>query len=147
MVKKVLFSVSIIILIGVSSIYYASGQSLVSINKETMSDPALMMGSDFLRVFQSYYKIGDWNMLLRLTSSSTLKRYGRKKMLAFYKQMELGYTIHLLSITKHSKGYEMSYMAKIQATHKVIRCFIVIEQDTCRLENFSELNSRAIFER
>ena len=41
-----------------------------------MNNPALMLGSDFPGPFQAYYKVGDWDMLLKLTSTASRKRYG-----------------------------------------------------------------------
>lgn len=91
------------------------------------------MGTDFLSLFQAYYKVGDWDMLLKLTSSESRKRYGDARILAYYRQMNFGYRIRLISLKTVQTSYELTYKAQIQATDVIIRCRVVVERDTCRL--------------
>jgi hypothetical protein len=108
-------------------------QPLPKAERHPMNNPALMLGSDFLSLFQAYYKVGDWDMLLKLTSTASRKRYGDARILDFYRRMNLGYRIRLISLKNTTKGYEMTYKAQIQATDVIIRCRVVVERDTCRL--------------
>ena len=57
----------------------------------------------------------------------------RNIQLFYYNEMDFGYVIRLKSIKKTDSGIEMNYSANIQATQIVIRCFVVVENDTCRL--------------
>ncbi|MBK9317763.1 MAG: hypothetical protein IPM91_02250 [Bacteroidetes bacterium] len=97
------------------------------------ANPVSIYGTDFLRIFQQYYKQGNWDMMMKLTSQESVKHYGYNKILFYYNEMDFGYVIRLKSIKKTDSGIEMNYSANIQATQIVIRCFVVVENDTCRL--------------
>jgi hypothetical protein len=129
MYKKI-YSLVIILNISLS---WSAGQTSSNVYKP-FSNPILIYGSDFLSVFQMYYKQANWEMMMKLTSSKSIAEFGFDSILHYYKQMDFGYRLRLMSIEKTAEGINMNYKATIMATSHVVRCKVVVEFDTCRIE-------------
>jgi hypothetical protein len=97
------------------------------------SNPVLIQGSNFGKIFQQYYKQGDWNALLRLTSEESKTKYGEMVILNYYKNMNFGYEIKLKSWNKNKNQFELNYQAKISATRCIIRMIVTVTNDTSKL--------------
>jgi hypothetical protein len=97
------------------------------------SNPVLISGSSFGNVFQQFYKIGDYESLIKLTSQSSLHKFGKDIIQKYYKEMQFGYPLKLRSLTKLNGIYTLNYVTTINALIVVIRMDVVTERDSCRI--------------
>lgn len=110
-------------------------------NDSGWSNPILIFGSDFGRVFQGYHKTGNQAMLLTLTSQESRSKYGDSTILNYYSKMQFAYSIKLKAHKKVDNCYYLTYNATYMATENIMVMEVVIEQDTARLilpGNFKE---------
>lgn len=98
------------------------------------NNPVLIGGSDFLKVFQEFYKLSNFNTMLKFTASESIAHFGADKILEKYKSVDFGYTTKLKSVKKDSSTYILNYEAKIQATKVMIRMKVVIENDSTKIK-------------
>lgn len=106
-------------------------------------NPLLIAGSDFGRAFQGYYKAGNSNMLLTLTSQESKTHFGDSTILNYYRKMQFAYSIKLITHEKVDNCYLLTYKAAFLATTHIIVMKVVVEQDTVRLilpNEFQEQN-------
>jgi hypothetical protein len=97
------------------------------------SNPVLMHGSSFGNYFQALYKVGRFEEMLKFTSSESIKRFGKDKILEFYKNMDFAYNIVLKSKTVNDSVATLNYEAGIMATRHMLRIDVVLENDTCKI--------------
>lgn len=97
------------------------------------SNPILINGSDFGHVFQAYFKTGNHNMLLALTSHESRTQYGDSTILHYYNTMQFAYPIKLKAHKKEDNCYLLTYNATFLATAHILVMKIVVEQDTARI--------------
>ena len=118
-------------------------------NEETetfdMTNPALMMGTNIGSIFKTYYKVGDFNKMITYTASSTIKKYGRDKLLSIYRSLDLGFDMKFKNMTTEGNEKILHYEVVINATKQVKRLHVVIENDTARIIP-QHLENRNIFE-
>jgi hypothetical protein len=111
---------SLIILSFVASMGYFSPKDC---------NPVLFQGSSFGQYFQILHKTGNYDEMLAVTSESTLKKYGKKKILNFYKEMDFSYPLKL----KAFKNGVLYYETEINATKKTIQILVVNEKGECKI--------------
>lgn len=84
-----------------------------SVNSQTAGNswknPLLIAGSDFGRVFQGYYKTGNHNMLLTMTSQESRTKYGDSIILDYYSKMQFAYFMKLKAHKKVDDCYFLTY--------------------------------------
>ena len=88
-----------------------------------MSNPAFMMGTN----------LGDYSKMLTYTSSATIKKYGKEKLLKIYRNLDLGHDMKLTNMTSEVNEKILHYEIVINATKQVKRLHVVIENDTARV--------------
>ena len=99
-----------------------------------MSDPIFMAGSTFGHYFQAYYKIGNFDMLMKMTSKESIDKFGYNEILESYENMEFGYSIKFKSmIDKGDNRWLMNYETEQNATKKILRIVVKLENDTVKL--------------
>lgn len=99
-----------------------------------MNNPALMSGSTFGNYFQSLYKLGRYEDMLRFTSTELIAKHGRDKLLETYKKMNFAFDIKLKSMYPGPDStIDMNYETVQFATRRMLRIGVKIEQDTVRL--------------
>lgn len=108
-------------------------ENVESKSENPFANPALIYGTDFLRMFQLFYKQGQWETMIKFTSRESINRIGRKKLLNYYRQMDFGYSLQIYSLKKQGELYMLNYKAKLYATEYIVRCIVNIENDTCRI--------------
>jgi len=101
--------------------------------KFDLSNPGLFAGSTFGEYFQRLYINGDFNQMLAFTSSRTRKEFGDKHLLAYYRQVDFGYSLKLKSKTIDNGIIYLNYLTTINATSRVVRMPVVVERDTVRI--------------
>lgn len=102
----------------------------------TYSNPALINGSSFGHYFQCLYRLGLFNDMLRFTESGSVQRFGKDQILSFYQsKLKLDYELgKLTNVMRRGDTLELTYSrAKIDATRRVIRLRVIVENDTCKL--------------
>ena len=98
-----------------------------------MTNPAFMMGTNLGSLFKTYYKVGDFTNMIRYTSSTTIKKYGREKLLTIYRELNLGFDMAFKKMTNEGNEKILHYEVVINATKQVKRLHVVIENDTARI--------------
>jgi hypothetical protein len=85
------------------------------------SFPPMVCGSSWGLIFQRLYKNGDFESMLNLTSSESIKKYGKEKIRTFYQVMSFGYEMKLKSWTWNDAYYILNYAARVNATEIIVR--------------------------
>lgn len=114
-----------------------NAQNIVISNQnltECCNNPVLIYGTDFLSLFKTHYKQANWNELIYYTSTSSINKFGKDLILQQYKGMHFGYESNLISMKFDDGVYLLNYEIYYQATKYIIRCQVIIENDTCRLQ-------------
>jgi len=104
--------------------------------KISYENPRIIGGASFGIFFQTLYKLGDFNKMLAFTSSESVEKHGKKRVMEFYKtELDFGYNIEKGAISEKIEGdtVTLSYNANIMATNKVIRVNVVIENDSAKI--------------
>lgn len=101
--------------------------------KADMSNPVLIYGTNIGSLFKTYYKVGDFNAMIRYTDKATVERYGRDSLINIYRKLNLGYDIKLMSMTSEGDRKILHYESSTFATKGVRRLHVVIENDTARV--------------
>lgn len=104
------------------------------ISEKLYSNPALVFGSSFGNYFQSLYRIGRYDDLVKLTCMSSRKKYGDEKLRQFYEHVfhfdfQLG---KLTAIKKSGDTINLIYSkAIILGTKRKITIPVIIQNDSC----------------
>jgi len=112
-------------------------------NDINWSNPILIAGSNFGHLFQTYYKTGNHDMLLTLTSQESRTEYGDTTIMNYYSKMQFAYSIKLMAHKKVDNCYYLTFKATFLATAHIIVMKVIVEQDTARLilpNEFQEQN-------
>lgn len=112
--------------------FNSQSQNLLGIEKP-FSNPSLMLGTNFGQFFQTLYRYGKYEEMLKFTSSETIKKYGKNTLLNYYENCDFGYNIKLKSKTQQGKYYILTYNATVMATNKVVRMKTVVENDSAKI--------------
>ena len=73
--------------------------------------------------------------MIAFTSSKTIKKYGKFKLLKMYRDLEFGMQIKLKNIGGTEGNIELTYSTSIMATGKVFRMGVVVVNDSVKLVN------------
>ena len=93
-------TVKLIFLIWGSIVLSIPGIAFSQKHDSGWSNPILIAGSDFGRVFQAYYKTSNQEMLLALTSQKSRTEYGDSTIMNYYSKMQFAYSIKLMAHKK-----------------------------------------------
>jgi hypothetical protein len=97
------------------------------------SNPSFMYGTNIGQYFQTLYRLGKYDDMLKFTSQESIKKYGKDKILDYYRSCDFGYKIKINNRTQDGKYIILSYDANIMATNKVVRIKTVIENDSAKV--------------
>jgi len=128
--------ISTIMKINRLQVKYASVPIIKESEAHPYINPALIYGSSFGNFFQALYKIGKFEDMLHFTSSGSINKFGRDKVLNFYKTMDFAYKIKLKSMNAGATPIEatvLNYEAGIMATKNMLRMDVVVENDSCKI--------------
>jgi hypothetical protein len=142
-----LFIVTLFVLTSCDGVKVAPGPGpLVTIEEEVKldySNPSVFMGSDFGNFFKTLYAQGKYDEMIKFTSKSSLDKFGKDKVLDFYKNdLKFGYEIgkpH--SQTVSGDTITLNYNANIIATKRVVRINVVVENDSCKIVLPEKINN------
>jgi hypothetical protein len=119
-------------IVGIAILFLTPTEVYNQSKSLNFSYPPLVCGSTWGNVFQQYYKLGDFSAMLKLTSDLSLKKYGKYEIITYYKHMNFGYKIKLISWNKTDSSYSLNYETVINATQIIIRMEL-IAGDTAKL--------------
>ena len=107
---------------------------------EDWSNPNLIKGSSFGHLLNTAYRLKNYDLLIRLTDSTSRNQFQEKEIIDHYRSFGLGFQMRLLSTAKVANGYTMNYEVKVNATKQILTLPVVVERDTCRvlLNEFKE---------
>ncbi len=92
-----------------------------SAQKIDYSYPPLIAGSSWGNIFQQFYKMGDYDSMIKLTSQTSLNKFGIDSVRKYYQTMNFGYSLKLKSWTIENGYYILNYQAQIEATKVLVR--------------------------
>jgi hypothetical protein len=92
-------------------------------------NPVLFYGSTFGEYFQRLHKQGKYTEMLEVTSSETIKKFGRDKLMMFYEQMDFSYTLKLKSMNSCTLFYE----TVIFGTKRTLKFHYCIANGKCKV--------------
>ncbi|TXB66150.1 hypothetical protein FRY74_06145 [Vicingus serpentipes] len=102
--------------------------------KNGWSNPALIKGSSFGEIINTAYRLGNYQLLVRLTDSISRNELSEEEIINFYKKMNMGFKMKLQNIEGHNINYKLFYKVEVTATEQVLVMPVIIEDDTVRLE-------------
>lgn len=110
-------------------------------NAQDMSNASFMCGDiggvsfcgNLGKMMQSFYKVGMYQDMIRYTSEETIRKYGKKKVLDYYRAMDYGYVLKLISKHQDGKYTMLNYNCTINATNRVLKMKTVVENDTAKV--------------
>lgn len=100
------------------------------------ANPAMIYGSSFGNIFQSFYRNNKYDLMISFTSYESIKRYGREKLLDYFKhRINFDYTLgNLSNITTENKYVILTYSkASAFATRKKVTIYCIVENDSVKL--------------
>lgn len=109
------------------------------------NNPVLIEGSSFGNFFQSLYKIGDYDEMIRFTSEKSIKKYSVDSIKRYYQSVDFGYEMKLKSRVVHQNFTVLNYESIILVYKSMLgskydyyiskptKLYVVVENDTCRL--------------
>ena len=137
--KKLVFTIFITIFIAII------GNNTMAQSKP-FSNPAFIYGSDFMSFMQSLRKTGNYDMMLKFTSSANIKKIGTEKIKKYYEEKFSNMSkLKLQSVTDNSDGSKtMNYTNLVMATKSITSVKIIIENDSCKLVLPLDLNKNLL---
>lgn len=103
-------------------------------NSKPYSNPIFIYGSSFGNFFKALYKVGDYESMMKFTSSKSIKEFGYYNILNYYKNMDFGYDMKLISRPAPINGIStLNYSAMIMGTKRVVKLDVTIENDSTKL--------------
>jgi len=102
--------------------------------KGKWSNPVFMEGSSFGNYFQRLHKLGDFETMLKFTSSECVKKNGKDKLFKEFENMKFDYEIKLKNKIENSDGtITLNYEKKNVMTEKgMLRIVVRVENDTVK---------------
>lgn len=98
------------------------------------NNPVFIMGSSFGNYFQSLYKLGKYDQMIKFTSTESIRRMGGKdKVKELYANMKFAYDMKLKSQSFEGDTTILNYETGIYATKHMLRLPVIIENDSTKL--------------
>ena len=99
------------------------------------SNPVLIGAASFGNIININFKLGEFNELYRLTNSALKSSLTRQEIINRYRSLPLGFDLEFpMNKTEENGTIWLHYAVEINATKKIMRMPIVVEEDTCRLK-------------
>lgn len=98
------------------------------------SNPVLIGTASFGNIINVNYKVGNFDKLYRLTNHTLKERLRKEEIINKYRKLPLGFDLGFpINKTVDQDTIWLHYKVDIQATKKIMRMPVIIENDTCRL--------------
>ena len=113
------------------------------------SNPVLIGAASFGNIINVNYQLGQFEELYRLTNSSLKSSLTKQEIINKYRSLPMGFDLDFpMNRTEENGTIWLHYAVEINATKKIMRMPIVVEEDTCRLklllfeEELNQITSR-----
>jgi len=91
-------------------------------------------GSSIGTYYQTLWRLGKFNEMLKFTSKESIKKFGRVKILDLYQKMYFGYHIEMKSVIESDDQIKViNYKSVKFGTSGILRINISIENDTSKV--------------
>jgi hypothetical protein len=99
------------------------------------SNPGVFVGTDFGNYFQSMFRRGEFDEMIKFTSKESLDKFGEDAVRDFYEHdLQFGYELGDAKSQNIKDGITtLNYSANINATKVVVRINVVVENDSCKV--------------
>ena len=98
------------------------------------NNPVLIGGASFGNIINVNYQLGLFDELYRLTNSALKASLSKQGIINKYRNLPMGFDLDFPINRTDEKGIIwLHYSVEINATKKIMRMPVVIEEDTCRL--------------
>lgn len=98
------------------------------------TNPVLIGAASFGNIININYKLGKFDELYRLTNRSLKSSLSSQEIINKYKKLPMGFDLDFpINKTEESGMIWLHYAVEINATKKIMRMPVVVEDDTCRL--------------
>jgi hypothetical protein len=103
--------------------------------RSNFSNPALMYGSDFLSFFKALRKVGNYDEMVKFTSSKSIEEFSVDYVKKYYEDNFTNMSpVKLTSMEKTGENYyTLHYVNKENATEKAFEVYVTVENDTSKL--------------
>ena len=98
------------------------------------NNPVLIGGASFGNIINVNYQLGLFDELYRLTNSALKASLSKQGIINKYRNLPMGFDLDFpINKTDENGIIWLHYSVEINATKKIMRMPVVIEEDTCRL--------------
>ncbi len=109
-------------------------QNKTSTEEVDWSNPVLIGAASFGNIINVNYQLGQFEELYRLTNSSLKSSLTKQEIINKYRSLPLGFDLDFpINKTEENGTIWLHYAVEINATKKIMRMPIVVEDDTSRL--------------
>lgn len=109
-------------------------QNKTSTAEVDWSNPVLIGAASFGNIINVNYQLGQFEELYRLTNSSLKSSLTKQEIINKYRSLPLGFDLDFpINKTEENGTIWLHYAVEINATKKIMRIPIVVEDDTSRL--------------
>ena len=103
-------------------------------NQNNWDNPVLIGGTSFGNIINVNYQLGLFDELYRLTNSTLKSSLSKQDIINKYRNLPMGFDLDFpINKTDENGIIWLHYSAEINATKKIMRMPVVVEDDTCRL--------------
>ena len=103
-------------------------------NQNNWDNPVLIGGASFGNIINVNYQLGLFDELYRLTNSTLKSSLSKQDIINKYRNLPMGFDLDFpINKTDENGIIWLHYSAEINATKKIMRMPVVVEDDTCRL--------------
>ena len=104
------------------------------IHQNYWNNPVLIGGASFGNIINVNYQLGLFDELYRLTNSALKSSLNQQDIINKYRNLPMGFDLDFpINKTDENGIIWLHYSVEINATKKIMRMPVVIEEDTCRL--------------
>lgn len=104
------------------------------IDQNYWNNPVLIGGASFGNIINVNYQLGLFDELYRLTNSALKSSLNQQDIITKYRNLPMGFDLDFPINKTYENGIIwLHYSVEINATKKIMRMPVVIEEDTCRL--------------
>lgn len=103
-------------------------------DQNNWDNPVLIGGASFGNIINVNYQLGLFDELYRLTNSTLKSSLSKQDIISKYRNLPMGFDLDFpINKTDENGFIWLHYSVEINATKKIMRMPVVVEDDTCRL--------------
>lgn len=99
-----------------------------------MDDPIFYDGSSFGSYFQSLFKQGLFDEMIKLSDSKSRSTIGDSIIRGYYRNIDFSFEMKLKSKISDGNLIWLNYECQIDATKKIFRFPVVVQNNSCKVD-------------